>query len=123
MYEMDDRLEKIALTFFIGFLLGSVERDNAILKKILGNVCAERKKEGKSDNWVLCLGWITASLTGHSSRMADSVSLYKTVFGCDYHLLTSSTMNDAREAKPVKDILPLVMDDGHFACYIQTNMT
>ena len=100
-----------------------MERGNATLKKILGDVCVKRKKEGKSDNWVLCLGWIMASLNGHSSRMTDLVSSYKTVFGCDYHLLTSSTMKDAREAKTVKDILPLVMDDGHFACYIKTTMT
>ena len=73
-----------------------MERGNATLKKILGDVCAERKKEGKSDNCFFCLGWIMASLNGHCSRMADSVSLYKTVFGCDYHLLTSSTMKDAR---------------------------
>ena len=26
MYEMDDRLKTFALTFFIGFLLGSVEK-------------------------------------------------------------------------------------------------
>ena len=80
MYEMDDRLQTFALTFFIGFLLGSVERSNTTLKKILGDVCAERKKEGKSDNWALCFGWIMASLNDHSSRMVDSVSLYKTVF-------------------------------------------
>ena len=64
----------VALTFFICFLLGSEERDNATLKKILGDVCAERKKEGKSDNWVLCLGQIMASLNSHCSRMADLVS-------------------------------------------------
>ena len=57
MYEMDDRLETFALTFFIGFLLGSVERSNATLKKILEDICAERKKEGKSDNWVT-LSWM-----------------------------------------------------------------
>ena len=31
------------------------------------------------------------------------------------------TTSYTREAKTVKDILPLVMDDGHFACYVQTN--
>ena len=57
-----------------------MKRGNATLKKILGDVCAERKKEGKSDNWDLCLEQIMASLNGHSSRIADLVSSYKTVF-------------------------------------------
>ena len=56
MYEMDDRLEKFALTFFICFLLGSEERDNATLKKILGDVCAE--KEGGQVRQLGSLSWM-----------------------------------------------------------------
>ena len=40
-----------------------MERGNSTLKKILSDVCAERKKEGKTDNWVLCLGRIMAGLS------------------------------------------------------------
>jgi hypothetical protein len=98
-----------------------VERGNSTIKKILSDVCAERKKERKTDNWVLCLGCIMAGLNTHSGRMANTVSSYRTLFGCDYHCITSSTLQDAREAKTVKDILPLIMDDGQFAKYVKTS--
>jgi hypothetical protein len=93
------------------------------LKKvtIASDICAERKKEGKSDNWVLYLGRVMASINGHKSRLKDSVSSYRTVYGCDYHLLTSSSMQDARDAKTVKDIAPLIIDDGHFSKYLNDN--
>ena len=98
-----------------------MERGNSTIKKILSDVCAERKKEGKSDNWVLCLGRIMSGLNTHRGRMANAVSSYRTLFGCDYHRITSSTLQDARECKTVKDILPLIMDDGQFAQYVKTN--
>jgi hypothetical protein len=53
--------------------------------------------------------------------MANAVSSYRTLFGCDYHRITSSTLQDARETKTDKDILPLIMDDGQFAKYVKTN--
>ncbi len=98
-----------------------MERGNSTIKKILSDVCAERNKEGKTENWVLCLGRIMAGLNTHGGRMANAVSSYRTLFGCDYHRLTSSTLQDARVAKTVKDILPLIMDDGQFAQYVKTN--
>ncbi len=98
-----------------------MERGNSTIKKILSDVCAERKKEGKTDNWVLCLGCIVAGLNTHRGRMANAVSSYRTLFGCDYHCITSSTLQDARAEKTVKDILPLIMDDGQFAQYVKTN--
>jgi len=60
-------------------------------------------------------------LNTQSGRMANTVSSYRTLFGCDYHCITSSTLQDAREAKTVKDILPLIMDDGQFAKYVKTS--
>ena len=98
-----------------------MERGNSTIKKILSDVCAERKKEGKSDNWVLCLGRIMSGLNTHRGQMANAVSSYRTLFGCDYHRITSSTLQDARECKTVKDIVPLIMDDGQFAQYVKTN--
>jgi hypothetical protein len=91
-----------------------VERGNSTLKKILSDVCTERKKEEKTDNWVLCLGHIMAGLNTHWGQMAN-------LFGCDYHCITSSTLQDVRSAKTVKDIMPLIMDDGQFAKYVKTN--
>jgi hypothetical protein len=98
-----------------------VERGNSTLNKILSDVCAERKKEGKTYNWVFCLGRIMAGLNTHHGWMANAVSSYKTLFGCDYHHITSSTLQDARAAKTVKNILPLIMDDGQFVKYVKTN--
>jgi hypothetical protein len=53
--------------------------------------------------------------------MANAVSSYKTIFGCDYHHLTGSTLQDARVAKTGKEMMPLVMDDGHFAEFVKNN--
>jgi hypothetical protein len=53
--------------------------------------------------------------------MANTVSSYRTLFGCDYHHLTSFTLQDTRAVKPVKDMVTLVMDDGQFAEYVKTN--
>jgi hypothetical protein len=62
-----------------------------------------------------------ASLNTNRGQMANPVSSYKTLFGCDYNCLTSFTLQDARAAKTVKDMVPLVMDDGQFAEYVKTN--
>jgi hypothetical protein len=98
-----------------------VKRGNSTIKNILSEIFAERKKEGKTDNWVLCLGCIMASLNTHHGQMANAVSSYRTLFGCDYHCLTSFTLQDARAAKTVKDMVSLVMDYGLFAEYVKIN--
>ncbi len=98
-----------------------MERGYATIKKMLRDICAERKKEDKPDNWILCLGHILANLNTHHGQMANAVSSYKTLFGCDYHRLASSTLQDARAAKTVKDMMPLVIDDGHFAEFVRHN--
>jgi hypothetical protein len=91
---------------------------NSTIKKNLSDICAERKKEGKTDKWVLCLGCIMASLNTHRGQMANTVSSYRTLFGCGYHCLTSFTLQDARAAKTVKDMVPLVLHDGQFSEYV-----
>ncbi len=62
-----------------------------------------------------------ANLNTPCGQMANAVSSYKTLFGCDYHRLTNSTLQDARTAKTVKDVIPLVMDDGHFAEFVNNH--
>jgi hypothetical protein len=55
--------------------------------------------------------------------MANAVPNYKTLLGCDYHRLLGSTLQNGIAAKTVKDMMPLVMDDGHFAEFVKNNTT
>ena len=64
-----------------------------------------------------------AGLNTHHGQMTNTVSSYRTLFGCDYHCITCSTLQDARSAKTVKDIMPLIMDDGQFAKYVKPTIT
>jgi hypothetical protein len=96
---------------------GSVERANQTVKRILADVCAERRKEGKDDNWTKFLGMITAQLNTHHTRQANSISAYRTVFGCDYHLLTKTSLSDTRKCNTIGQLKDLVIDDGHLEHY------
>ena len=96
---------------------GSVERANQTVKRILADVCAERRKDGKDDNWTKFLGMITAQLNTHHTRQANSVSPYRTVFGSDYHLLTKTSLSDTRKCKTIGQLQDLVIDDGHLKDY------
>jgi hypothetical protein len=107
-------VDKLTLSFIPHSLLGSVERGNSTIKKIISDVCGERKKEGKTDNWVLCLGCIMTGLNTHRGQMANAVSSYRTLFGCDYHCITSSTLQDAMATSIVKNMVPLIMNGGQF---------
>ena len=60
-----------------------------------------------------------ASLNTQPGQMANAMSSYRTLFGCDYHCITSSTFQDARPAATVKDMVPL--NDGQFAEYVKSN--
>jgi hypothetical protein len=62
-----------------------------------------------------------ASLNTHCGQMANAVSSYRTLFGCDYYCITSSTFQDSRAEKTVKDMVPLIIDDGQFAEYVKSN--
>jgi hypothetical protein len=55
------------------------------------------------------------------AKLLNAVSSYKALFGYDYHRITSSTLQDARSAKTVKDIMPLILDDGQFVKYVKIN--
>ena len=97
---------------------GSVERANQTVKRILADVCAERRKDGKDDNWTKFLGMITAQLNTHHTRQANSVSPYRTVFGSDYHLLTKTSLSDSRKCNTIGELKDLVIDDGHLEHYV-----
>ena len=51
--------------------------------------------------------------------MVNSVVAYRTVFGCDYHVLTNTTLNEARKCKTVHDLVTHINNDGHFAKYVE----
>ena len=92
---------------------GSVERANQTIKRIVADVRSERRKEGRDDNWTLLLGLITSQLNTHSSRQVNSVPAYNAVFGADYHIMTSCSIENARSCKTIDDIKAIIDDNGH----------
>ena len=92
---------------------GSVERANQIIKQAVADVCAERRREGKDDNWTMLLGRVTSALNTHRSRLANSVESYTTVFGAPYHVPIKTSLADARKCKNINELKPLLIDDGH----------
>ena len=97
---------------------GSVERANQIIKKVIADVCAERRNEGKDDNWTMFLGRVTSQLNTHRTRQSNSVESYPTVFGVHYHLLTKTSLEDTRKCKTIEELKDLVIDDGHLQSYV-----
>ena len=97
---------------------GSVERANQTLKRVIADVCAERHKEGKDDNWTMFLGRIMSQLNTHHTRQANSVESYPTVFGAQYHLLTKTSLAETRKCKTIAELKDLVIDDGHLQSYV-----
>ena len=67
----------------------------------------------------MLLGVITSNINAHHGQMVNSVVAYRTVFGCDYHVLTHTTLNKARKCKTVHDLVTHINDDGHFAKYVE----
>lgn len=91
---------------------GSVERANQTVKRAIADVMAERRREGKDDNWTMLLGLITSALNTHRTRLATSVESYTTVFGAPYHVPIKTSLADARKCKTITDLQPLIIDDG-----------
>lgn len=91
---------------------GSVERVNATVKRAVASVCAERRREGKDDNWTMLLSLVTSSLNTHRSRLANSVEAYPTVFGAPYHIPIKTSLADARKCQTITELQPLLIDDG-----------
>ena len=98
---------------------GSVERVNATVKRAVASVCAERRREGKDDNWTMLLGLVTSSLNTHRSRLANSVEAYPTVFGAPYHIPIKTSLADARKCQTITELQPLLIDDGHISRLVQ----
>lgn len=101
---------------------GSVERSNQMVKRILLDMCAQRRKEGKDDNWTMLLGQVTAQLNSHRTRQANSVEAYKLVFGTAYHLPILTSFADARKCKTIGELQHVLADDdGHLKTYVMEN--
>ena len=97
---------------------GSIERANKTVKRMLSDLCAERRKEGLDDNWTAVLGRLTSSLNSYHGRQTNSVSAYKAVFGTDYHLQTTCSVEEARLCNTVDELKGVIDDDGRLDRYL-----
>ena len=52
---------------------GSIERANKNVKRMLSDLCANRRKEGLNDDWTNLLGRLTSNLNSFHGRQTNSV--------------------------------------------------
>ena len=97
---------------------GSIERANKTVKRILSDVCAERRKEGLDDNWTNLLGRLTSNLNSFHGRQTNSVLAYKAIFGIDYHLQTTCSVEDAHLCNTIDELKEVIDDNGHLEHFL-----
>ena len=67
----------------------------------------------------MVLGVLTANLNSFHGRQTASVPAYNAVFGANYHITTSCTVDEARKCNTVEDLQKVVMDDeGHMNRFV-----
>ncbi len=85
---------------------------------MLSDLCAERKKEGLVDDWTSVLGRLTSNLNSYHGRQTNSVLVYKAVFGTDYHLQTTCSVEEARLYNTVEELKEVIEDNGRLDRYL-----
>ena len=98
-----------------------IERANKTVKRMLSDLCAERRKEGLDDNRTNLLGRLTSNLNTFHSRQTNSVSAYKAVFGSDYHLQTTCLVEDACLCNMVDELKEVINHSGHLEHFCLTS--
>jgi hypothetical protein len=100
---------------------GSVENANALVKRVLGSILAERRLAGENPNWTEVLGSVAAVINAQSGRGKNHVSAYEAVFGQVYNHPFSCTKEEARRCWTVKDRMKVTNDDPDFELYVNDN--
>ena len=86
---------------------------------MLSDLLSDRRTNGLDDNWTMVLGVLTANLNSFHGRQTASVPAYNAVFGANYHITTSCTVDEARKCNTVEDLQKVVMDDeGHINRFV-----
>jgi hypothetical protein len=55
-----------------------------LIQHVLKSIQEEQQNSGFEDNWTLIPGQVAACYNDHSSRMSNSVSPFKAIFGLEY---------------------------------------
>ena len=102
---------------------GSIEWSNKTIKRMLSDLLADRHTNGLDDNWTMVLGVLTANLNSFHGRQTASVPAYNAVFGANYHISTSCTVDEASKCNTIDDLKKVVMDDnGHINRYVEEHL-
>jgi hypothetical protein len=99
---------------------GSEENANAMVKRVLGSVLAERRLAGDNPNWTEVLGSVAAVFNSQCGRGKYHVSAYEAVFGQVYDHPFSCSKEEAHRCWTVKDRMK-VTNDPDFEVYVKEN--
>ncbi len=59
------------------------------------------------------------NLNSFHGRQTSSIPAYNALFGANYHITTSCTVDEARKCNTVEELQKVVMDDdGHINCFV-----
>ena len=90
---------------------GSVESMNKLIESVLHSVETQIRMEGMEPNWTRLLGRVMAAINNQSSRQANSVSAYSTVFGMAYDQSISCSRKDALKCYTIEERLNISHDE------------
>ncbi len=79
-----------------------MENVNALVKRVLGSVLAERRQSGENPNWTKVLGSMTLIINSQCGRGKNDVSAYEAVFGQVYDHPLSCSKAEARRCWTIK---------------------
>jgi transposase InsO family protein len=99
---------------------GSVENANAMVKRVLGAVLAERRLAGDKPNWTEVFGSIAAVVNSQCGRGKYHVPAFEAVFGQVYDHPFYCSKEEARRCWTVKDRMK-VTNDPDFEVYVNEN--
>jgi hypothetical protein len=99
---------------------GSVENVNALVKRVLGSVLAERRQSGENPNWTKVLGSMASIINSQCGRGKYDVSAYDAVFGQVYNHPLSCSKAEARCCWTIKDQMNVTYEPD-FDVYVKEN--
>jgi hypothetical protein len=99
---------------------GSVENVNALVKRVLRSVLAERRQSGENPNWTKVLGSLTSIINSQCGRGKNDVSAYEAVFGQVYDHPLSCSKAEARRCWTIKDQMDVTCEPD-FDVYVTEN--
>ena len=99
---------------------GSVENVNAIVKRVLGSVLAERRQSGDNPNWTEVLGSVASVINSQCGRGKNDVTPYEAVFGQIFDHPFSCNKTEAHRCWTIDDRMH-VTSEPDFDDYVKDN--